>query len=372
MAKISFIISIFFVLLSAKYLTNKDCNECHESIYNEYQTSYHSKTYFNDELHRKVANKTSTKTYDCAACHMPAANNLKELIMGKAKPDKTNKTHSDGVSCFYCHQIAFVKKAHQKNEIVLARQAEGYKPTLYGSLDDPEESDKHTMTHSPIYRKYACNGCHSHKRNSHDIVIFDAMTQNEDSTECIKCHMPQIDGKVEDMNKRNRKTHHSHKFLGIHDASMREKSIDINITALDSSIKITLKNKMSHPLIIQPARVKYLKITLKRGKDTIWQNFKTSYEEDKKGTFCTTFLDKNKQEVRIPAFAKLKAIQNNLMAKETKILTYKTPKLQKDDNIEVELYVVLAKSSCAKEIDLKDLISTKPLLMKKCNFIVLK
>jgi len=372
MLKTSFIISLFFVLLSAKYLTNKDCNECHESIYNEYQTAYHSKTYFNDKLHRKVANKVSTKTYDCAACHMPAANNLKELISGKAKPDKENKTNTDGVACFYCHQIAFVKQAHKKNEIVLAKQAEGYKPTLYGALNDPEDSDKHTMTHSPIYEKYACNGCHSHKRNSHDVMIFDAMTQNEDSTECIKCHMPQVPGKVEDMDKKSRKTHHSHKFLGIHDASMRKKSVDINVTTSDSSIKITLKNKMSHPLIIQPARVKYLDIKIKRDGKIIWQNFAKSYKEDKQGTFAVKFLDKNNKEVNIPAFAKLDGIQNNLMAKETKVLTYKTPKLQKADSIEVALYVVLAKDSCAKEIDLKDLTLTKPLLMKKCNFIVLK
>jgi len=372
MIKIFFILSSVFLLLSAKYLTNKDCNECHESIYNEYQSSYHSKTFFNDELHRKVALKASDKIYDCAACHMPAADNLKQLISGDAKPDKNNKTHTDGISCFFCHQIAFVKKAHEKNEIMLARQAEGYKPTLYGSLDNPEESDKHTMTHSPIYQKYACTGCHSHKRNSHDVVIFDATMGKNDSTECIKCHMPSVDGKVEDMNKKNRKTHHSHKFLGIHSKEMREKSVDINISTSQNSLNITLTNKMSHPLIVQPARIKYLQITIKRDKEVIWQNFKTSPTEDKQGSFYIDFEDKNKKLVKIPAFAYKMSYQNNLMAKESKILKYKTPKLQAGDKVEVRLYVILAKQSCADAIDLKDLDLIKPILMKKCNFIVLK
>ena len=77
MKSIILILSILTSLLSAKYLTNESCKECHEDIYYEYQSSYHSKTYFNDELHRKVANKVSTTSYDCAVCHMPGANNQK-------------------------------------------------------------------------------------------------------------------------------------------------------------------------------------------------------------------------------------------------------------------------------------------------------
>jgi hypothetical protein len=368
MVKNLLIVSLFFILLSAKYLTNKDCNECHQSIYDEYQTSYHSKTYFNDELHRKVADKASLKTYDCASCHMPAANNLKELISGKARPDSTNKTHKDAISCFYCHQIAFVKKAHEKNEIILARQAEGYKPTLYGSLQDPEQSDKHTMTHSPIYEKYACNGCHSHKRNSHDVMIFDAMSENEDSTECIKCHMPSVNGKVEDMDKKNRKTHHSHKFLGIHDKSMREKSVDIGIKVSKNTLNITLHNKMSHSLIIHPARLKYLKITISRKNKIIWQNFKTSPLEDKKASFVVEFKDKDDKAVSIPAFAYKLDYENNLKADGKKVLKYKVSNMKKGDVVKVSMFVILSKPSCSNELNLKDKNLIKPLLMKETTY----
>ena len=76
-----------FLLLSfsqAKYLDNHSCNECHEKIYEEYQSSFHAKGYFNDTLHRKIADKVSTEKYSCARCHMPMADNLKELLSGEA------------------------------------------------------------------------------------------------------------------------------------------------------------------------------------------------------------------------------------------------------------------------------------------------
>ncbi|HHO65140.1 MAG TPA: hypothetical protein ENJ71_01330, partial [Epsilonproteobacteria bacterium] len=96
-------ISFFFVLLSSlqakdKYKDNYSCSECHEKIYEEYKSSYHSPGYFNDILNRKIADKVSVKKYDCATCHMPMANNLKDIVTGKARPDKNNKTHTDAVS----------------------------------------------------------------------------------------------------------------------------------------------------------------------------------------------------------------------------------------------------------------------------------
>ena len=147
MTKIIFL-TLFVTLLSASYLTNKSCSECHEEIFQEYQSSYHSKTYFNDELHRKVANLAASEDhYNCATYHMPSAQNQKELANGTAKPNSSKQREKDVISCFYCHQIAYVKKAHLKNKIIPTKQVENYKSTLYGSLKNPDESDKHTMTH---------------------------------------------------------------------------------------------------------------------------------------------------------------------------------------------------------------------------------
>ena len=251
-----------FLLLSfsqAKYLDNHSCNECHEKIYEEYQSSFHAKGYFNDTLHRKIADKVSTEKYSCARCHMPMADNLKELLSGEARPDKNNKTHTDAISCYFCHTIAYVKNAHKFNINTKARQAKGYKPTLYGVLRNPDDNDKHSSVSNPVYTKKVCMGCHSHKLNDNNVTIFRAMDVKQNSTGCIKCHMPEVAGGVEKMNKKTREHHASHKFLGIHDVEFRKTGVDINISTEEKKILVRLTNKMEHPLIIQPARAKFFK-----------------------------------------------------------------------------------------------------------------
>ena len=349
-------------LLFPKYLDNKSCKECHETIYNEFQTSMHSKSYFTDELHRKVANASSTKKYDCAVCHMPMADNLQDLVTGKARPDKNNKTHTDGVSCYFCHTIAYVKKAHKFNINTKARQAENYKPTLYGRLIKPDHNDKHSSASNPIYGKVVCTGCHSHKLNDNNVTIFKAMGKNQNSLECIKCHMPELEGGAEKMDKKARGHHASHKFLGIHDAKFRKKGVDINATIEGKELKVTLINKMPHPLIIQPARAKFLKIVVKRGSKTIWQNYKKEPSKDKKAYFAYSFKRDGKKIV-VPSTA-TEGSAYNLNAKESKTLAYNIPILKKGDKVEISLYVQLAKSDCAKAIDLQNNKLLTPMLIK--------
>ena len=352
-----------FLSLHAKYLTNKSCNECHEKIYEEFQSSQHAKSYFTDELHHKIADAASKKKYECAACHMPMANNLKDLISGEAKPDKNNKTHTDGVSCYFCHTIAYVKKAHKRNINIKARQAEGYKPTLYGRLVKPDDSDKHSSVNNPVYAKNACIGCHSHKLNDNNVTIFKAMDKNQDSLECIKCHMPELEGGAEKMDKRARGQHASHKFLGIRDKIFRSTGVDINISTKSDMLNIILTNKMAHPLIIQPARAKFLKIKLQRKGKIIWQNYQKDPSEDIQGYFAYSFK-KNGKKIIVPATA-TEGHVHNLAAKSVKTLSYKTPSFQKGDEIIASLYVQLAKSDCLSAIDLKDKNLTKPSLIKE-------
>jgi len=353
-----------FTFSQDKYLDNHSCDECHEKIYEEYQSSQHSKGYFNDELHHKVADAVSTKKYDCATCHMPMANNIKALILGKARPDKTNKTHTDAISCYFCHTIAYVRSSHKFNINTKARQAKGQKSTLYGRLIKPDDNDKHASVNSPIYTKNACIGCHSHKLNDNNVTIFKAMKKKQNSESCIKCHMPRLEGGNEKMNKKTRNDHVSHKFLGIFDKEFRKSGTDINITASSNKIEILLTNKMDHPLIIQAARVKYLEIRVLRDKKEIWKNYKISPKEDKKVFFETTF-SKNHKKIIIPATATEILRVNNLLARQSKNFVYDKVKLKKGDIVEVSLYVKYAKDDCQKALDLKDEKFKKAHLIKK-------
>ncbi len=353
-----------FSLLEAKYLDNHSCNECHEKIYEEFQSSYHSKTYFNDELHHQIADKVDNKKYGCAVCHMPMADNIKDLISGDARPDKNNKTHTDAISCYFCHTIAYVRNAHKFNINTKARQAQNYKPTLYGRLLNPDDSDKHSSSSNPVYAKKVCKGCHSHKLNDNNVTIFRAMDKKQNSESCIKCHMPEIEGGAEKMNKRSRGQHASHKFLGIHDKEFRKTGTDINVTLSKNSIKIVLTNKMDHPLIVQSARVKYLEIKVLRDKKEIWKNYKISPKEDKKAFFEISF-SKNHKKIIIPATSTERLNVNNLLPHESKLFNYGGFELKKGDKVEVSLYVRFAKEDCKKVITLENKEFKKAHLIKR-------
>ena len=352
-----------FSAVQAKYMDNHSCSECHAAIYEEYQHSAHAWGYFNDTLHRKIADKISSTKYDCATCHMPMADNLKDIVTGKARPDRNNKTHTDAVGCYFCHTIAYVKKAHRFNINVPARQAEDFKPSLYGRLGNPDHNDKHMSVHSPIYAKMVCTGCHSHKRNENNVTIFRAMAEGETSDACIKCHMPEIAGGNEKMNRRFRGHHASHTFLGIHDKAFRKKGVDINISASGTTLVVTLHNTMGHPLIIQSARAKYLKITLIRSGKTLWENYANDPREDKQGYFGYAFKKEGKPIV-IPYHATSGKV-HNLEAKETRDLVYQIPPIQKGDHIIVHYYVQLAKDDCAKAVNLDGTDLMKPSLIEK-------
>ena len=360
------ILSLSSLQAKDKYMDNHSCNECHEKIYEEYQTSAHAKGYFNDELHRAIADKVSPTKYDCATCHMPMADNIKELINGNARPDKSNKTHTDAISCYFCHTIAYVKIAHKKNINIKARQAENFKPTLYGRLDRPDNSDKHSSVSNPVYGKKVCMGCHSHEVNENNVTIFRGMGKQQDSIKCIECHMPEISGGAEKMDKRARGRHASHKFLGIYDKEFRATGVDINISTTSDTIEVKLTNKMGHPLIVQPARVKYLVVKVLRDGKEIWKNYKEEPNEDTEAFFEYRFKDRDGKKVIIPRYSYSSEI-NNLEMKESKTLSYSGFKLKKADSVVATLFVRFAKKDCQSVVTLKDAIFKKPLIIKEVS-----
>jgi hypothetical protein len=212
-------------------------------------------------------------------------------------------------------------------------------------------------------------GCHSHKLNDNNVTIFRAMSENQDSIKCIECHMPEVEGGAEKMDKKARGHHASHKFLGIHDKEFRAKGVDIDTSHTKNSIEVKLTNKMGHPLIVQPSRVKYLEIKVIRDKKEVWKNYKNSPREDKEAFFEFRFKDKDGKKIIIPANA-YGVEKNNLEAKKSKIFQYNTITLQKNDKIEVTLFAKVAKDDCLSVIELKDKSFNEPIVLKKVISIV--
>jgi len=353
---------------SQKYLDNHSCKECHEAIYDEFRKSAHARSYFTDELHRKIAEKADPKRYECAPCHMPAATNVADLVSGKARPDPRDVRQRDGVSCFFCHTIAYVKKAHRFNINLPARQAKGYKPSLFGSLVNPDESDKHSSLKSPIYMDMACMGCHSHKINENNVTVFRTMNATDTSRGCIRCHMPKVPGGVEKMDKRGRGEHRLHTFPGIRNANFRKTGYGLEVQGDKQGIVVTLTNKMPHPMIIQPARARYLEIRVKRNGKTVWRNFRKSPEEDSQGYFSYRFY-RNGKRVPLPNHATSRK-GNNLQGKEVRQLKYPIPGFKSGDRVRVTLYALPAREECARTVHLEDKSFTTPLPIRTADWTV--
>ena len=342
---------LIFSLLDAKYLDSKSCSECHQDIYNEHSKSMHHKSSIHKDIfHEVVKNKTTPAKYDCAFCHTPAANNLLALKTGDERPNNRSIEEIDGVSCFYCHQINKVFNAKHQNINFYGYQ--GGKPTFFANIVDPDVSDKHNSVSNEIFKNSTvCMGCHSHKFNKYDVEICNVKENIEEATsDCIGCHMSKTNGSPVNVNKKARTEYATHEFLGIRSIEMVRKAVDLKLTKTKDGFALTIKNKMGHPLILQPMRLKYAQTFITRENKIIWTNFQASPLEDKDATFTITFKNDEGLEV-LPPQAKGFLFKNNLGSNQSKTIEYKIA-LKKGDKITTKWYSLIVRPELAKELGL--------------------
>jgi len=361
MKDIFFLSILLLVSINAKYLDSKSCAECHDTIYNEHISTMHAKSsLFKDKFHQRMKELNYPKKYKCSVCHSPGAVDLDGLKVGKVQPSHT-KRQLDGVSCLYCHTITAIKKSHFQNANKTTFKRKG-RTMIYGFLQRPGDSDKHdSLTLPKRFNIYAnskvCMGCHSHKRNeSHDVEIcrISQDIDNYKQTDCIGCHMPKYNGGPTKLNKKGRLQYASHEFAGIRSEDMVKKAVKLTLSQVDKNhIKLTIKNKMGHQVLLQPMRLKYVKTTISRDDAIIWQNFKDSPYEDKEVTFSKLFVDKNGKQVYPPKAEGIK-YYTNLDTYKSKDVLYEVPTLQKGDIIESTWISYPIRPSLAKELDLHE------------------
>ncbi len=349
------------VAIEAKYLDSKTCQECHEDIHYEHMKSMHSKSsIFHDEIHRKVKNAVNKDKYSCALCHMPATKNLASMIRGKEQPDERDVRQTDGVSCLYCHQIR--KLYHgKKYNINFINSLNAQKPTMYGNLINPDDSDKHHAESNEMFKNSeVCMGCHSHKQNGKEFEVCNTKNQNDATSDCIGCHMPKSPGGNEKFNKKGRDEYATHQFLGIHSVEMVKKAVKLELSYENNVVELTIVNRMGHNIITHPMRLKFAKTVITRDGKIIWSNFKKSPIEDKEATFIIVFKDaENKPSMPHKAIGY--KLNRNLKAMSSKVVKYSVPNLQKGDEITTTWISYAVNPKIAKKLQLKDKEVSKPL-----------
>ena len=355
---------MFFILvnlsLDAKYLDSETCKECHEDIYAEHIGSMHHKSsIFKDEVHRKMKEAVSKDKYACALCHMPGTLNLASMFRGMEKPNPKSIRQTDGVSCFYCHQISKVYHGKTYN-INFFNAKNGEKPIMFGNLDNPDDSDKHNSQKNEIYKNSeVCMGCHSHKENAHGFQVCNTFNEFDKRSDCIKCHMPKAPGKVEKFNKKGRDEYATHDFLGIHSAQMVKKAVGIKLSYSDATLKLEIENKMGHSIIVHPMRLKFAKTVVLRDSKIIWSNFENSPLEDKNATFIIVFKDA-KGKASFPHNAVGYKINQNLKAMSKKVIEYKISNLKKGDVIKTTWISYAINPKIAKKFKITDKDTLSP------------
>lgn len=346
-------------MANTKFASNKECKSCHPVINKEYETAMHkNSTIFKDPIHKAVwdkhpANKKKSK-YKCAKCHTPTANNLKEMIGKGTKgvPDATNPTHTEGISCAYCHRIDSIKHGSMSNTNIISKKEKHY----FGTMKNALKNDFHTSSSDNENFKNGnmCIGCHSHKKNKAKLNVCSTNISNEmDKANCVSCHMPKVAGSIS--NVRETKEHSFHGFPGTHsNQEMLSKYISLEFLKNITGFDIAVNNKSSHALLLHPLRLAQLRVSIQRDGNV---------EKFKPEIFVRVI---GKDGKPTPPWVANSVVKDTMIkANEKRIVSYEK-KLKKGDKIDVTLGYFLVKPKALKKFALENnTVAKKFYILKK-------
>ncbi len=345
------------------FAKNQECQSCHSQIYNEFKGSMHANSIpQNDPIHSAVWNKhphnKKMQHYSCGKCHTPAADDLDKMMTKGAKvlPDASNESHSDGISCAYCHRIESIKKGKKFNTNIISTKEKSY----YGTREKHDDSPFHkivTNENQIMKNGNVCIGCHSHKANKSGLNVCSTNIANEmDGANCVSCHMPKVKGSVSDMTQR--KTHTFHGFAGSHfHSDMLQKYVNISLLREIDDFIVNIDNQTSHALLLHPLRVAVLKVSVQRGEEKI---------QLKDEIFVRVIGHDGKPAMPWKATTTLR--DTMIQANEKRSVKYDFS-LQKGDSVDVVLGWYLVNPKAVKKLNLQETtVATEFVEFKRVRF----
>jgi len=360
---ISTIVIIYANDMVHNFAKNDECQSCHSQIYNEFKGSMHANSIpQNDSIHNAVWSKhphnKKEQHYACGKCHTPAADDLDKMMTKgiKVLPDETNESHSDGISCAYCHRIESIKKGKKFNTNIISTKEKSYNSTRMEHAESPFHdivtNENHIMQNGNV-----CIGCHSHKANKSGLNVCSTDIANEmDGANCVSCHMPKVKGSVSDMT--DRKTHTFHGFAGSHfHSDMLQKYVNISLLREINDFIVNVDNQTSHALLLHPLRTAVLKVSVHRDGKII---------KLKDEIFVRVIGHNGKPAMPWKATTTLR--DTMIQANEKRSVKYNFS-LQKGDSVEVILGWYLVNPKAVKKLKLQDKkIATEFVEFKKESF----
>jgi hypothetical protein len=354
------------------HVSAKECKTCHEEIYSQWKGSMHANsTALKDPIHGTFYNavigdpkeegiKKKGKYPVCLQCHAPAA-----AIDGKT--DLTSmEVYNEGINCVACHTISKFKGTKKAGGgLRLGTQAYEFSDS---SLQGPGTNRIEPDWQHPLFENSAnpevfktsaiCMGCHDQRKNSNKVALCqtgDEIASSDGSNNCLSCHMPVVNGKVD------------HSLLGGHSAKMVSKGLlmTMSTTKKNKQLNVTIKltNQLPHSFPTgAPFRNVYVKLTGydKKGKEVWTSSQSHPVKDDKKAMFMYSLGDKEGNPAPPPKATKVLG-DTRLKPHETRKLLYSLPKKKITKLRAVAYYDLLLPPMKKKfsEPEHKDLVTPK-------------
>ena len=196
----------------------KNCGKCHNEIYEEWNTSTHSRAYTDLQFQSELNKETSPK-WLCLNCHIPFENQRENLVTKLKGGDYRNPVlqenslykagmEEEGVSCATCH-------------VRVTDTGEGYILGANGTTNPP-----HPVRIEKNELRSICLNCHQADYRLSDQLVCAFETGNEmkvwqklnpenKEKDCVSCHLPEAKRSfvVKSLNK-SPKVSHIHGFMG--------------------------------------------------------------------------------------------------------------------------------------------------------------
>ena len=195
------------------FSSSRDCQDCHQEIYAEWQDSQHAISWTNPAV-RFLSNDFAKE--DCIDCHAPQP--IFVTGIGERVKPRTLR-RAEGVDCISCHQLP----AH----------ADGSPGGMAGGVTNDRVACR-PVERRELVRPDSCAGCH----NQHQTVDqwrLSSFADGPDKKTCNDCHMPWKEAP-------DGTRYRSHRFAGGDVLEMLQMAVTLGGEPVDGAWTVTIAN----------------------------------------------------------------------------------------------------------------------------------
>ncbi len=240
------------------FVSSQQCQECHAQVYEEWNASWHSKSWTDPDV-RALSNDFANT--DCIDCHAP-----KDVFTtgpGKRVLPRGDR-RNQGVDCLACHRLP-----------------ESMGGGVAGTMDHSGAACR-PQIRTELARVEYCGSCHNQHNTVDQWEASKYAIKGEGYKDCRDCHMPvRADG-----------SGRSHHFKGSHDMELIRSAVTLRAERSADSVLVSLENHGAGHAFPTDER--------SRAADIFWRKTPADAEQTGGWTHLYRIRDPYRSEVDIP------------------------------------------------------------------------